>query len=206
HREVAMQPIHVMGSVAPAWQPSLTPEERNRRTIYTYRQRNRGFPQLEAFNLPGSDASCERRDQTTVTPQAFTLLNSESSLSRALAMAKRLTEFSSDPTKQIHRAFVLAYHRPPTSEQLERSLAHLKKMTEYHQSHPPQAKKPPKQIARHMVEEMTGEEFSWTEPLDVYASKDYVSDVKPWQVDAATRALAELCLVLMNSNEFLHVY
>jgi hypothetical protein len=83
HREVAMQPIHVMGSVAPAWQPSLTPGERNRRTIYTYRQRNRGFPQLEAFNQPGSDASCERRDQTTVTPQAFTLLNSESSLSRA---------------------------------------------------------------------------------------------------------------------------
>jgi hypothetical protein len=27
----------------------------------------------------------------------------------------------------------------------------------------------------------------------------------PWQADASTRALADLCLVLMNSNEFLYV-
>jgi hypothetical protein len=27
----------------------------------------------------------------------------------------------------------------------------------------------------------------------------------PWQVDAATRALADVCLVLMNSNEFLYI-
>ncbi len=206
HREVAMQPIHVMGSVSPAWQPSLTPSERNRRTIYTYRQRNRGFPQLEAFNLPGSEASCERRDQTTVTPQAFTLLNSESSMSLASAMAKRLVENSSDPKIQIRQAFLSAYHREPTAKLLEQSLAHLQKMTSYHRTHPPTPVSPPKEVARHMVEEMTGEEFSWTEPLDVYADPKYVPDVKPWEVDAATRALAEVCLVLMNSNEFLYVY
>jgi hypothetical protein len=57
-----------------------------------------------------------------------------------------------------------------------------------------------------MVEEMTGEEFHWTEQLDVYASPNFVSDIKPWQVDAHTRALAEVCLVLMNYNVFLHVY
>ncbi len=206
HPEVAMQPIHVMGSVAPAWQPSLTPAERNRRTIYIYRQRNRGVPQLEAFNQPGSDASCERRDQTTVTPQAFTLFHSESSLSRALAMAKRLKEFSPDDKQQIRQAFLLAYHREPTPKQLSRSLKHLSMMTTYHQSHPPKPVPPPRSIARHMVEEMTGEEFSWTEQLDIYANPKFVSDVKPCQVDAQTRALAEICLVLMNSNEFLYVY
>ncbi len=206
HPEVAMQPIHVMGSVAPAWQPSLRPQQRNRRTIYTYRQRNRGFPQLEAFNQPGSETSCERRDQTTVTPQAFTLMNSESSLSRALAMAKRLTKHSEKPKAQIQRAFLLAYHRDPSPQQLEQATAHLEKMTTYHQAHPPEKIDPPKQIDRHMVEEMTGEEFSWTEPLDVYASRDFLPDMKPWDVDARTRALAEICLVLMNSNEFLYVY
>ena len=30
--EVAFQPRHIMGSVAPAYQPSRTPAERNRRT------------------------------------------------------------------------------------------------------------------------------------------------------------------------------
>jgi hypothetical protein len=201
-----MQPIHVMGSVSPAWQPSLTPAERNRRTIYTYRQRNRGFPELEAFNQPGSEASCERRDETTVTPQAFTLLHSESSLSRALAMAKRLNEFSADPDEQIRHAFLLACHREPTPKQLQASLAHLEKMTTWHESHPPTASSLPKEVARHMVEEMTGEEFSWTERLDVYADPNFLPDVRPWDVDAATRALAEVCLVLMNSNEFLYVY
>jgi hypothetical protein len=29
--------------------------------------------------------------------------------------------------------------------------------------------------------------------------------LKPWDVGAGTRALAELCLVLLNSNEFLYV-
>ena len=206
HREVAMQPIHVMGSVAPAWQPSLSPDDRNRRTIYTYRQRNRGFPKLEAFNQPGSETSCERRDQTTVTPQAFTLMNSESSLSRALAMAKRLSKHSAKPREQIRRAFRLAYHREPTPKQLGQVLAHLEKMTAYHQTHPPEKTQPPKQVVRHMVEEMTGEEFSWTEPLDVYANPKFVPDLKPWNVDPETRALAEICLVLMNSNEFLYVY
>jgi hypothetical protein len=57
-----------------------------------------------------------------------------------------------------------------------------------------------------MVEEMTGEEFSWTEPLDVYADPHFIPDVRPWEVDAGSRALADVCLVLMNSNEFLYVY
>ncbi len=35
--EVAFQPRHIMGSVAPAYLPSRTPAQRNRRTIYTFR-------------------------------------------------------------------------------------------------------------------------------------------------------------------------
>ena len=31
-------------------------------------------------------------------------------------------------------------------------------------------------------------------------------DLKPWDVKPETRALAELCLVLLNSSEFLYVY
>ena len=110
-----------------------------------------------------SEASCERRDQTTVTPQAFTLLNSESSLSRALAMAKRLEAFSKDPREQIRRAFELAYLRSPTPRQLNLSLAHLEKMREHYQKNPTPKKELPQSLVRHMVEEMTGEEFNWTE-------------------------------------------
>ena len=55
-----------------------------------------------------------------------------------------------------------------------------------------------------MVEEMTGLNFYWVEDLDIY--QDYVADTKPWDVDPQTRALADLCLVLFNSNEFIYVY
>ena len=54
-----------------------------------------------------------------------------------------------------------------------------------------------------MVEEMTGEMVHWTEELSVL--NNYERDLMPWQVDAQTRALADVCLVLMNSNEFLYV-
>ena len=47
-----------------------------------------------------------------------------------------------------------------------------------------------------MFEEMTGEAFEFVERLDVY--EDYVPDLKSWDVQAETRALADLCLVLFN--------
>jgi hypothetical protein len=58
-------------------------------------------------------------------------------------------------------------------------------------------------VTRRAVEEETGEEFVWEEELD--GMKGYVRDIKPWDVGPEVRALADLCLVLMNSNEFLYV-
>jgi hypothetical protein len=55
-----------------------------------------------------------------------------------------------------------------------------------------------------MVEELTGEAYQWEEPLT--GMERYQPDVKPWQVGPDTRALAEVCLVLLNSNEFLYVW
>ena len=204
--EVALQPILVMGSVSPAWQPSPLPQQRHRRTIYTHRQRNRGFPFLEAFNRPTSDTSCERRDQTTVTTQALTLLNSQHSRDRALATAARVQNLSDDPKEQIQQLFRLALGRSPTHDQLDQCLNHLNNMTTHHQQLQPVPVEPARQVLREAVEEMTGESFSWVEHLDVHDSGRFVPDLKPWNVTAETRALAEVCLVIMNSNEFLYVY
>ena len=64
-------------------------------------------------------------------------------------------------------------------------------------------KDPPREIVREAVEENTGEKFRYTERLEFY--KDYVADLKPWDVDARTRGLADLCLVLFNSSEFVYI-
>jgi len=59
-------------------------------------------------------------------------------------------------------------------------------------------------VTRSLVEEFSGKPFEYVERLPVY--EDYVPDAKPWTVDASTRALADVCLLLFNSNEFLYVY
>jgi mono/diheme cytochrome c family protein len=51
--EVALQPRHIMGSVAPAYLPSRTRGERNHRTLYAFRIRTLADPIHEVLNRPG---------------------------------------------------------------------------------------------------------------------------------------------------------
>ena len=77
-------------------------------------------------------------------------------------------------------------------------------MQVYHDETEPEAIEYPTQVIRSLVEEFTGEPFEFVEKLNVY--EDYEPDPKPWTVEASTRALADVCLLLMNSNEFVYVY
>ena len=62
----------------------------------------------------------------------------------------------------------------------------------------------PTAIKRSLVEELTGQPFEYKEILPVF--ENYVHDKKTADVSANTRALADLCLLLFNSNEFVYVY
>jgi hypothetical protein len=191
-----------MGSVAPAYLPSTTRRERNRRTIYAFRYRTLGDPLLDVFNRPGSELSCERRDETTVTPQAFALFNSRFVHARSLALALSLEKSSLKLEDQIALAFRRLYGRSPTADETKLCVEHAKRMTEQHRKKPPVREELPKKVRRGMIEELTGELVEWDEelPLD-----NYERDVMPWAIRPETRGLAEVCLVLLNSNEFLYV-
>lgn len=203
--EIALQPRMIQFSIAPAHQPSRTPAERNRRTIYTYRVRGQADPFLEIMNLPNPNESCELRDAASVTPQAFTLLNSDMITDRSIAFALRVQkEEPGDAAQWIRRAVQLAYARVPTPKEEESLLSYLKEMRGYHREHVPERVEYPKQVTRSLVEEFTGEPFEFIEKLNVF--ENYVPDAKPWTVDADARALADVCLLLLNSNEFLFVY
>ncbi len=201
--EVALQPRHIMGSVAPAYLPSPTPAERNRRTLYAFRIRTLADPIHQVLNRPGSDTSCERRDETTVTPQVFALMNSEQAANRALAMAARLTKEHATDAQRISAAFRLVYARDASAAEIEKCLAHIARQAEHHRAHPPTPTELPTTIRRGMVEELTGEMVHWDEDLSSLA--DYQRDLMPWQVAPEVRALADVGLVLLNSNEFLYV-
>jgi mono/diheme cytochrome c family protein len=201
--EVAGQPRHIMGSIAPAYIPSPDPQQRHRRTIYAFRYRTLPDPLLEVFNRPGADLSCERRDETTVTPQVFAWFNGQHVHDRALALADRIHRQGQPVDDQVQAVFREVLGRFPDGSELAMSFEHVQQMLAHHQQHEPPRVDPPRKVRRSYVEELTGEDYVWDEEL--IGMDEFVADLKPWDVDPATRALAELCLVLMNSNEFVYV-
>jgi hypothetical protein len=202
--EVALQPRMIQFSIAPAYQPSRTPAERNRRTIYAYRVRGQADPFLELFNQPNPNGSCEERDAAAVTPQAFTLLNSDVMSDRSIALALRVEKEKDTLHLQVKRAVQLAFGRVPDKVEWEHLKQYVLKMRAYHAKHQPEPVKYPTRITRSLVEELTGQPFEYEEILPVF--DNYVPDKKPADVNANTRALADLCLLLFNSNEFIYVY
>ncbi len=213
--EVALQPRMIQFSLAPASQPSRTPAQRNRRTIYAYRVRGQSDPFLELFNQPNPNDSCEARDVAAVTPQALTLLNSDVATDRSIAFALRLRRESAtavkdgkvqaddEPAFQIQRAFALALGRDPTASEQSRMLAYVSDMRRYHKGVEVEPVNFPTEITRSLVEEFSGAVFEYTEILPVF--ERYVADKKAADVSAETRAVADMCLLLLNTNEFLFV-
>ncbi|MBL9206705.1 MAG: PSD1 domain-containing protein [Opitutaceae bacterium] len=206
--EVALQPRQVMGTFASAWVPNERPEQRHRRSLYALRIRGLRDPFMEVFNEPGPDFSCEGREVSTVTPQVFSLFNSRSVADRALALAHRaLSETGGSGRRSetaVKRVFQLAFQRDPTASQLALTLDHWKKMETRQTGITFQAAPPPLAITREGIEENTGEKFVFSENLPGYA--DFIPDLQPADVDARTRALADVCLVLFNSAEFSYLY
>jgi hypothetical protein len=200
--EVAMQPRQVMGTFASAWVPNPLPQQRHRRSLYALKIRGLRDPFMEVFNEPAPDFSCEAREVSTVTPQVFSLFNGQASYDRALALANRvLKEKAADP---IARIFTLAYGRQPTADEKAAYEAHWQQMTAKQTTLTFAKTQPPLEIRRDAVEENTGEKFSFQEKLPGYT--DFVPDLQPADCDAKTRALADVCLVLLNSNEFAYLY
>jgi hypothetical protein len=211
--EAALQPRMVMGTFAAAWAPNPLPNQRHRRSIYILRLRGLIDPALEVFNSPPLDFSCERREVSTVTPQVFSLLNSENSYKRSLALANRvLTELRNKETvlsdveraTVVRRCFQMTFGREPSESETQQGVKHWISMLPFSERSQIQLQRPPVRVEREAIEENTGERFLFTEMI--YSNADFVPDLLPSDCDAEIRALAELCLVLFNSNEFIFVY
>ncbi|MDX2035558.1 MAG: PSD1 and planctomycete cytochrome C domain-containing protein [Isosphaeraceae bacterium] len=206
HPEAALQPRQVMGTFAEAWAPSPKPSDRHRRSIYVRTLRGAAHPMLETLNAPSPDLSCERRETSTVTPQALTLFNGGESRGRALAMAARVSRETIDDRRAIELCFRASLGREPTPTELEACDRLRRDLEVIEQSSAPPAPRarPPVSIERDAVEENTGERFRYVEPIPAAAS--FVPDLDPADVDPRTRILADICLVLFNSNEFAYVH
>jgi hypothetical protein len=83
---------------------------------------------LESFDAPDASASCPRREQSTVAPQALALMNSEFVNSQAERMAARLKkQHGENPEAWVDAGWQLTLGRAPSNEEKQRAVAFLAK-------------------------------------------------------------------------------
>jgi len=198
--EVAFQPRQIMGGTASVYEPDPLPGQRNRRTLYAEKIRGLRDPFLETFNQPGPDDSCELRQTSTVAPQALTLLNAEEVQDRTLAFAARLLDEAKEGPAVIRRAFQLALGRHASADEVAACVTRWKQATADEKEKKSIPKAYPNKIKRTVMAEKTGEPYDFWEFLPAYET--YQPDLQRNEVDARTRGLAHVCLVLFNLNEF----
>jgi hypothetical protein len=102
-----------------------TPAAR-RRSIYMFHKRVVQHPLMQAFDGPDAQASCGRRENTTVAPQALALLNDTFVRARAMDFAQRVEkEAGVEPEAQARLAWRLALGREPSTAELESGTAFI---------------------------------------------------------------------------------
>jgi mono/diheme cytochrome c family protein len=201
--EVAMQPRQIMGGTASVYEPDPLPMQRNRRSIYAEKTRGLRDPFLEMFNQPGPDKSCELRETSTIAPQALTLMNSGEIQDRSLAFASRVLSESTSDTAAINQVFLLALGRSATPHESRACMQHWRDAAKEEEGKQHEPHRYATRITRTVMAEKTGEPYTFVEYMPVYES--YVPDLQSSEVDARTRALAQVCLVVFNSNEFAYL-
>ncbi len=90
-----------------------------RRSLYVQTARFDRGSYAMLFDTANPDASVEKRDVTTVSPQALFLLNHDFVRTQAHHLAERTRrEFPTDPDARIRRLFQLLFTRPATAEEV----------------------------------------------------------------------------------------
>ena len=163
------------------WPVTPDTREHTRRSLYLFRKRNVRLPILEAFDQPDTLNPCADRAVSTFAPQALILMNGPFARDQAKAMAVDLlrTVGANDETievKIIDALYRRAVGRLPRTEERAATVAFLA-----HQS------------------------TDLRKRLDAGESIG-VPDGLPDGTDPAfARAVADLCLAVFNTNDFVYV-
>lgn len=98
------------------WPVSENSADFSRRSVYLFVRRNLRYPLFDVFDKPDTNASCPRRNESTIAPQALMLLNSQLSLEAATALANAgMRETGSDVGQRVDEVFRRAVARRPNA-------------------------------------------------------------------------------------------
>jgi mono/diheme cytochrome c family protein len=98
-----------------------------RRSLYVFSKRSIRYPMFEAFDQPNLINSVDRRNRSTVAPQALLLMNNATVLFHAEKFAERLRREQGDNIPaQVIAAFQSALGRVPDADELRSSIAFVR--------------------------------------------------------------------------------
>lgn len=116
--------------------------DRYRRGIYTFLRRTSPYPSLMTFDATSREFCTVRRVRTNTPLQSLTLLNDETMLEMARALARRLiTEGGGTPQDRLNYGFRLCLTRRPTEAELARMVALYQQQLVNYQLDPVAARK-----------------------------------------------------------------
>ena len=94
-----------------------------RRSLYVFSKRSIRYPLFEAFDQPNLVNSVDRRNRSTVAPQALLLMNNAFVLVHSQKFAERLVrEAGKDTGAQVDHAFHIALSRKPDKTERQRAI------------------------------------------------------------------------------------
>jgi hypothetical protein len=102
-----------------------------RRSLYVFSKRSIRYPLFETFDQPNLINSCDRRNRSTIAPQALLLMNNAFVIEHSRRFAERLKkEAGSDPQAQVDRAWRLALGRLPHEDERAGALQYMRESQE----------------------------------------------------------------------------
>jgi len=160
------------------WPVTPDSKQHTRRSVYLFNKRNVRQPLLEAFDQPDTLNSCAVRPVSTFAPQALILMNSPFVHAQAKALAVTLTrDVGTGTDEQLNVLYRRTVGRLPRAPERELAVVFLKDQTE-----------------------TVRERLRAKQPIGID------SDALPAGADLArVRALADLCVVLFNTHEFVYI-
>jgi hypothetical protein len=167
------------------WQESPA-DQQGRRSVYMVNKRSRLLPMMTAFDFSDTTLTCAQRDVTTVAPQALAMLNNEFVHEQSERMAVRILEQAGVAREQqAELAWKAALARRPRPEELQSACEHLAQQLD------------------HFTRRNAGVTPAFTGNTGP-GSTDPGSTAHGEMATARRQALASLCHVLLNTNEFLY--
>lgn len=178
--DIAAEALEGLSTKSKAWNPSPA-QEQLRRGVYIFAKRGLLPPLMTTFDMPDTTLPCGQRDVTLVAPQALALLNNAFVHEQSAALAARISAVSSEPEGRVRNAWRSVLTREPRPSEVAEALAHLERQE--------------RGFARRGSQGTTITESDRNGDGAALRSRQ----------DPELRALASLCHVLLNSNEFLYV-